>query len=115
MEEPIQVVFEHLGHSDAIEARVREEASKLDRYYDRIRSVRAVIGRPQHRQHKGDTYSVRLQLSVPGADDIVISRDPAMTGRHEDVYVTIRDAFDAARRQLQDLTHKRQDRSTNHD
>jgi cold shock CspA family protein len=65
-----------------------------------------VIGRPQHRHHKGDTYCVRIHLAVPGGKHICISRDPAATGRHEDAHVTIRDAFDAAGRQLQDHVRK---------
>ena len=55
-----------------------------------------VIGRPQHRHHKGDTYRVRIHLTVPDAPDIVINRDPDITGAHEDAYVTIRDAFGRA-------------------
>jgi cold shock CspA family protein len=43
---------------------------------------------------------------VPGGKHIDISRDPAATGRHEDAHVTIRDAFDAAGRQLQDHVRK---------
>ena len=31
-------------------------------------------------------------MPVPGAADISVSREPAATGAHEDVYVTIRDA-----------------------
>jgi ribosomal subunit interface protein len=108
MSMPIQVVFEHIEQSDFIEARVRDEIKKLERYYDRIVSVRAVVSRPRHRRQKGDTYSVRLHLTVPGAPEIVVSRDPAATGRHEDMQVTIRDAFDAARRQLQDFARERQ-------
>ncbi|HKZ97423.1 MAG TPA: HPF/RaiA family ribosome-associated protein [Hyphomicrobiaceae bacterium] len=108
MQVPLQVAFEHIAHVDYIEERVRQEAEKLEQFFDRITSARVVIGRPQHRHHKGDTYSVRLHLTIPGAADIAISRDPAATGRHEDVQVTITDAFDAARRQLQDLVRKRQ-------
>jgi cold shock CspA family protein/ribosome-associated translation inhibitor RaiA len=108
MQVPLQVVFEHIAHVDYIEERVREEAEKLEQFYDRITSARVVIGRPQHRHHQGDTYSVRLHLTVPGGPDIAISRDPAATGRHENVQVTITDAFDAARRQLQDVVRKRQ-------
>ena len=107
MQVPLQIVFEHLDHSEAIEARIRSEAQKLERYYERITSVRVVVGRPRHRHHKGDTYAVRILIAVPGAKEIAVSRDPAETGRHEDVLVTIRDAFDAARRQLQDTTHER--------
>jgi ribosome-associated translation inhibitor RaiA len=107
MQVPLQIVFEHIAHSDAIEASVRKEALRLERFYDRITSARVVMGRPQHRHHKGDTYSVRIHLEVPGGEDIVVSRDPGATGRHEDAHVTIRDAFDTAGRQLQDFVRQR--------
>ena len=115
MQLPVQVVFEHIKPVDYIDARVRDEAKKLEQFDDRITSARIVIGRPQHRHHKGDIYTVRLHLTIPGAPDISISRDPAATGRHEDVQVTISDAFSAARRQLQDIVRKRQGQIKTHE
>jgi ribosome-associated translation inhibitor RaiA len=82
MQLPSQVVFEHLEQSDPLEARVREEAKKLEEFYGRITSVRVVVSRPQHRHEKGDTYQVRIHVTIPGAADIVISHDPAVSGRH---------------------------------
>jgi ribosome-associated translation inhibitor RaiA len=108
MQVPLQINFEHIDHSTTIEARIREEVSKLEEFYNRITSARVVVGRPQHRHRKGDAYSVRIHLTVPGAADIVINRDPAVTGVHEDVQVTIRDAFKSARRQLQDQVRERE-------
>jgi cold shock CspA family protein/ribosome-associated translation inhibitor RaiA len=102
MQVPLQIVFEHLDHSDFLEAAVRKEAQRLERFHDRITSMRVVIARPQNRHHEGDTYAVRIHIAIPGGRHVDISRDPAATGRHEDMHVTIRDAFDAAGRQLQD-------------
>jgi len=107
MQAPLQVAFEGIQHSDAIEARIREQAEKLEQFFGRIISCRVVVARPQHRHHKGDIYHIRIHLVVPDAADIAVSHEPAVTGAHEDVYVTIRDAFKAARRQLQDLVRKR--------
>ena len=106
MQVPLQISFEHIGHSEALETVVRKEAQKIERFYDRITSTRVVIARPQHRHHKGDTYCVRIHIAIPGGKHIDITHDPAMTGRHEDAHVTIRDAFDAAGRQLQDEVRK---------
>jgi ribosome-associated translation inhibitor RaiA len=106
MQVPLQISFEHIGHSEALETVVRKEAQKIERFCDRITSARVVIARPQHRHHKGDTYCVRIHIAIPGGKHIDITRDPAMTGRHEDAHVTIRDAFDAAGRQLQDEVRK---------
>lgn len=102
MQVPLQITFEHLDHSDALEAAVHKEAERLEHFHDRITSIRVVLARPQHRQHKGNIYSVRIHIAVPGGRHIDINRDPATSGRHEDMHVTIRDAFDAAGRQLQD-------------
>jgi cold shock CspA family protein/ribosome-associated translation inhibitor RaiA len=115
MQVPLEVSFEDIGHSDAIEARIRQEAEKLEQFYDRITSMRVVVARPQHRHHKGDTYRIRIHVTVPGAADIAINRDPAVTGVHEDVYVTIRDAFKAARRRLQDFVRTRQGHVKEHE
>jgi ribosome-associated translation inhibitor RaiA len=115
MQVPLQVTFEEIAHSDAVEARVREEMDMLEQFYARIISARVAISRPQHRHHKGGTYRVRIHLTLPDAADIAVSRDPAATGAHEDVYVTIRDAFKAARRQLQDVVRKRQGHVKQHE
>ena len=108
MQVPLQVTFENIDHSDAIESRIGDDWKKLEPFSDGITSARVVVGRPQHRHHKGDSYQVRIHLTVAGAADIVVSRDPDVTDAHDDVYVTIRDAFKATCRQLQDLASKRQ-------
>jgi cold shock CspA family protein/ribosome-associated translation inhibitor RaiA len=115
MQTPLQLTFEDIGHSEFIEARIRDEAAKLEQFYDRIISMRVVVARPQHRHYKGDTYQVRIHIAVPGTADIAISREPAATGAHEDAYVTIRDAFKAARRKLQDLARRRQGHIKEHE
>jgi ribosomal subunit interface protein len=102
MQVPLQIVFEHVEQSDAIEAAIRKEAQKLERFFDRITSARVVIDRPQHRHQRGDAYNIRIHISLPAGKHIDITRESAADSRHEDAYVTIRDAFDAAGRQLQD-------------
>ena len=82
MQIPLQIVFEHVDHSDLIESHVRKAAGKLEQFYDRITSARVVIGKPQHRHHKGDTYSVRLHLTIPTrpiSPSAAIRRPPAAT------------------------------------
>ncbi len=108
MEVPLQISFDGVQHSDAVEARIREEVEKLEQFSDRIVSASVVVARPQHRHHKGDTYQVKIRLVVPDSPDIAVTREPGVEGAHEDIYVTIRDAFKAARRQLQDAVRKRE-------
>jgi len=85
----------------AIEDFVRRWVGKLETAYQRIERCDVVIDRPHQHHHQGQHTRVRVTLAVPGPD-VVVSRDHALDGSHEDVYVAIRDAFRAARRQLED-------------
>ena len=109
MQVPLQIAFDGVQHSDAVEARIREEVEKLEQFSERIVSASVVVARPQRRHHKGDIFQIKIHIAVPDAPDIAVSREPAADGAHEDVYVTIRDAFKAARRQLQDVARKREE------
>ena len=105
MPHPLQITFRNMDASAAIEAAVRERAEKLDELYDRIGSARVVVEAPHRRHHQGTLYHVRVDLHVPG-DELVVNREAAENHAHEDVYVAIRDAFDAARRQLADWVRR---------
>jgi len=96
MQLPLQINFRDLPHSDAIESAIRDKADKLDQFYDRIMSCRVTVGLIQKHKHQGKLFNVRIDLTVPGSE-IVVNRD-----RAEDVYVAIRDAFDHAKRKLED-------------
>jgi len=106
MRQPLQVVFRNMDPSAAIEAQVRERVAGLERFYADILSCRVAI-ELQHRHHQqGNLFHVRVDLKVPDGE-IVASRAPAAHHAHQDVYVAIRDAFDAARRQLEDYARRR--------
>jgi ribosome-associated translation inhibitor RaiA len=107
MQVPLQVAFEGMQHSNTVEARIRREIEKLEEFSGGLVSARVAVAKPQHRRHKGDIYHIRIHLVVPGLPDVAVSREPAAAGAHEDVYVTIGDAFKIARRQLQDRVQKR--------
>jgi len=101
MQTPLQITFRNLDRSEAVEAKVRERVEELEQFYDRITACRVVIEEPTRRHHKGNLFHVRVDLSVPGRE-IVVKRDPPEHRTHEDIYVAVRDCFDAVRRQLED-------------
>ena len=100
MQIPLQVTLKDMPQSEAVESRIRDKAEKLSRFYDRIMSCRVVVETPQRHQHQGKLYSVRIDLTVPGAE-LVANR-----AQDEDVYVAIRDAFIAITRQLEDFVRR---------
>jgi len=97
---PMQITIRDIEHSEALESRIRDKAKKLDEFFDHIMSCRVVVEVPHKHQHQGKQFNVRIDLGVAGGE-IVVNRDHA-----EDVYVALRDAFDAAKRQLEDYVRK---------
>ncbi len=99
-----EITFRGFPHSDALEADIRQKLDKLDRFFEHIMSCRVVV-ELGHRHHQGNLYHVRVLITVPGRE-LVVSRDPAEHQAHEDAFVAVRDAFDAARRQLEDYARE---------
>jgi len=54
----------------------------------------------------GNLYHVRIDIRLPG-EELVISRGPSAHQAHKDVHVAIHDAFDEARREIEDYVRKR--------
>jgi cold shock CspA family protein len=105
MQIPVTIAFDGVPESDAVQQAVWRRAAELEHFFDRITSCRVTIARPEHRSHKGDLFSVRIDLTVPG-EEIVVNREGRYDHAHEDVYVAMRDAFDAARRRLEDYVRR---------
>ena len=96
MQLPLQITFRGVAHSPAIEAAIREKAAKLEHHFDRIISCRVVVEQPAQHQRQGKPFTVRLDIKVPGGEI-------AITHEHdEDLDVALHQAFDAARRKLED-------------
>jgi ribosomal subunit interface protein len=108
MEIPLQITFRDVPASSAVEAKIRENAQRLDRHFDRITACRVVVTAITRRHLKGRLYHIRIDLTVPGSE-IAISRESGHNHAHEDIYVAVRDAFKAARRRLEDHARRRSD------
>jgi ribosome-associated translation inhibitor RaiA len=119
MNERLQITFLHNNPSTALEFRIRREASRLDRYYDRIEGCRVVVDIPHDRHRQDSGFHIRIEISVPGPEIVVthtgVSRSTA-SGRQngersrqgesqpggDESFVSIREAFAIARRRLED-------------
>jgi ribosomal subunit interface protein len=114
MELPLQITFRDMPPSPAIEAKIREKATRLDRFAPQIMSCRVVVEAPHRRHHQGKLYHIRIDITLPGSE-LVVSREPASHHAHEDVYVAIRDAFDASIRQLEDFVRRQRGKTKRHE
>lgn len=103
MQIPLHIDFQNMDPSEFVEKRITERVARLEHHALHITGCHVTVEAPHHHHHKGNEYRIRIVLHVPG-HEVVVSREPGTAGAHTDVYVAIRDAFDAAERQLRDRT-----------
>jgi ribosome-associated translation inhibitor RaiA len=132
MEIPLQISFRNMDRSPAVEERIREEVDKLGEFYSRIMGCRVMSEMPHRHRESGKRFHVRVYLTVPDRE-IVASNEPSLHSSmqsfdveergkqqetaavHKDIYVAIRDAFKAARRQLQDYAREQRGQVKHHE
>ena len=115
--EPI-LTFRHLHPSPEVEAVIRDEVLELQRFYDGITECRVLVEVP-HRHHRhGNRCRVRIALSAPGTtlvntvheattshgDHVTKDTETGAAERH--VMVAVQEAFESARRRLQDFVRR---------
>jgi ribosome-associated translation inhibitor RaiA len=117
------ITFRGIAHSDVLEADILARIARLERYYKGIVGCRVLVELEQRRHDSGNRFHVRIDLTVPG-EEIVVTHD---TNRHAAAQqvgvekltkgveldsnrthaaVAVREAFEAARRQLQDFARR---------
>jgi ribosomal subunit interface protein len=100
-----QVLFRGLEPSPSVEEVVHKRVAKLERYSDEIQSLRVILEAPHNNHHKGKVYHVGVEALIPN-HDIVVTHDQHDKHSHEDIYVAVRDAFNALERQLKAVYEK---------
>lgn len=103
---PLQITFRDVAPSDAVRARIEKRVEKLRQFHPRLEACRVVVSAPHHHHRHGRLYSVRIDVKAPQRS-IVINREPSARQSHADVYVAIRDAFDALDRRIEDTARRR--------
>jgi cold shock CspA family protein len=100
MEIPLRIESRNVVLQPGITRRIERKAAKLEQAFDRIIDCRVAVDGPGE-QRKGAEFNVRLDVSVPG-NTIVVDRC-----RSTNLAVAIRQAFDAARRRLEEFARIR--------
>lgn len=109
MENPIQITSRDFELTEAIKSEIMEKTGKFTKFYDRITRCRVVVEAPHRHQQDGRLYNVQIYLKVPGTE-LIVKREP-----NEDLYVAIRDSFDAAVRKLEDFARRNRGDVKRHD
>ncbi|MFN6951652.1 MAG: HPF/RaiA family ribosome-associated protein [Albidovulum sp.] len=100
-----QIVFHGIDASPAATDAIRGRLGKCGQVFDRITALRVVGAKRSSRGHERHLCRVEIDAEVPGGL-IAVNHKSGDRGAQEDLHVAIRDAFDAARRQLEAQTRR---------
>jgi cold shock CspA family protein/ribosome-associated translation inhibitor RaiA len=117
------ITFRGLPPSPALETEIRRRIARLETYYPAVTGCRVLVELAQKHHAIGNHYHVRIDLTVPG-EEIVVAHDASRHGEARDqrvskgrkdrevdpqrkhAAVAVHEAFDAARRRLQDYARR---------
>lgn len=123
MQLPPTITFRGVTPSADLEAEIRARIDKLETYYRSIMGCRVLVELVERHHEAGNRYHVRIDLTVPG-DEIVVAHEASLHATAQDVdvekatkedetdperkhvRVAVREAFDIARRRLQDYARR---------
>lgn len=101
MKLPLDLRFIGMETSPALQEAVQAKVAQIDRSGADVVACRVTIEQEHKHQHQGRPFSVRIDLTLPG-HELAINRV-----QDEDAYVAVREAFDAARRKLEEAVRIR--------
>jgi len=106
MQSPLEISFHGLERSEAVEERVRAKFQRIESHFERITHARVVIEAPQRRTPLPKFFHVRIDIAIPGHKPILVRHEPDADHAHTDVMLALRDAFNAAQRQVDELASR---------
>lgn len=102
MNAPLEISYRNVEKTDEIDALIHEKAAKLEQLSDNLDSCRVIVDQPHQHQSSGSGYEVTITLRQPPGHEIAVRRGAGQGNMHEPLPAVIRDAFQAAWRQLRD-------------
>jgi ribosomal subunit interface protein len=106
MQLPVGISYRGVEKSDQLDQLIRDKASRLDRFCDHISRCDVVVEHPNHSQHSGNPFRVRIDVTVPPGHELVAEEKQGAHEMHEPLSKVINDAFKSMERQLKTLVEK---------
>ena len=106
MKVPLEMTFRGVEETDEIKDLIAKKVTKLEEICDYIIRCRVAVEVPHHHQRSGNPYRVVVEIKVPHRHDIIVRRESGQGDMHEPLPSVVRRAFEAARRELQELVDR---------
>jgi ribosome-associated translation inhibitor RaiA len=103
---PVEIVFHGIQKSEALEERVQEKVSKLEKHFGRMTRCRVVLEAPHRSPQKPKVYRIKIEISLPRRRPIVVRHEREGSHANAELPLMMREAFDAALRKVDDAGSK---------
>lgn len=105
MERPLQIAFKNVESSTSLETLIRERVERLQRFHPNITGARVVVEIP-HRSPEGakPPLGIAVEIDVPGRGPVVAKGEEERRAMKGDHLPIVNRVFEAAERQLEQIT-----------
>jgi cold shock CspA family protein len=110
MKVPLSISYRDVEKSDSIDNLIREKAQKLEQVCDYITSCRVAIERPHSFVKNRNPFRVRIDITLPPQQEVIVAKEPGNNEMDDALPTVIRDAFEAARKQLKKIVELQRQR-----
>jgi cold shock CspA family protein/ribosome-associated translation inhibitor RaiA len=104
MQLPLDITWRGVDASPHLASFIEGRVANLDRFARQINRCSVTIERQHEHPQSGSGWRVRLDLTVPPGHEIVVVRESWQGTVRDDLYAVVKEAFTAARRQIQKLS-----------
>jgi ribosomal subunit interface protein len=109
MQLPLHITYRDIVPLPSVEPEVRRRAAKFDQWTSDVIACHVAFEAEGKRHRQGHSYKVKVSITVPDTEIVAGTRQG-----NEDLKIALRDAFDAADRQLEDYARRRRGQTKSH-
>ncbi len=107
METPVEIDFQGMKPVERLRQSIATRIADLEQRCGRMTACRVVLKAPGG-HHRTGLYEVNIRLALPDGREVNVARTAHQDERYGDVDFAINDAFNRARRRLQDHVRRMQ-------
>jgi cold shock CspA family protein/ribosome-associated translation inhibitor RaiA len=115
MQTPVEIEYQNMVGTPAIQDSISDHVNKLEQRYGRVTACRIIVKGPGNRHQTGGLYEINIRLALPNGREVNVGRTAKADERHSDLQFAVNDAFKRARRRLQDQARRLQGQVKHHE
>ncbi|KST63706.1 DNA-binding protein [Mastigocoleus testarum BC008] len=108
MQIPPEITYRNITKTEAIDSLIREKIAKLEKFCNYMNSCHVVVEKAHENPESGSPHRISIDITIPHGREIAVGYNPDKGKQYPPLEAVIRDAFEAARRQLVGLTTEQQ-------